>query len=257
MITTADDLRSAGSAVTDEEGFARIDPVESGKLLVRAFRGGRVGGPVPLAASGPTLVVLRAASQLRGRVLAPDGPPVAGFSLEVTALGDDASVASTIGGAAGVKSARGVQAPRQLEFVGDRFEVADVSAGPVRVRVQTPSGRSGGAELELAPGEVRDVDLVLEPGATVEGRVVDARNRPVPGASVFVLTSGGSPPQPEATTDAAGLFRLTGLPAGMRLLRLVAPGYTPAERDADLGPSSSLDLGDIALGGGPASAATR
>jgi hypothetical protein len=156
-----------------------------------------------------------------------------------------------------VKSARGVQSPRQLEFGGDRFELADVPAGPVRVRVRTPSGRSGGAELELAPGEVRDVDLVLEPGATVEGRVIDARNRPIPGASVFVLTGGGSSPRPEATTDAAGLFRLTGLPAGMHRLRLVAPGYTPAERDVDLSPSSNLELGDIALAGGPSATPTR
>jgi carboxypeptidase family protein len=162
MITAGDDLRSAGSAVTDEEGFARVDLAEGGSLKVRAYRGGRVGGPVPLAAGGPTVVTLRAAVQLRGRVLAPEGPPVAGFTMELAALGDDASVASSLGGAAGVRSAQGVQAPRVFEFGGDRFELADVPAGPVRIQVRTTGGRVGRAELSLAPGELRDAEVVLE-----------------------------------------------------------------------------------------------
>jgi hypothetical protein len=258
MITAKDDLRQAGSGVTDEEGFARVELSERGGLKVRAYRGGRVGGPVPVAESGPTVVALRAAGRIRGRVVAKDGAPPAGFTLEVVALGDDASVASSIGGDAGVKSAHGVEAPRGLEFSGDRFELEDIPAGPVRVSVRTPSGRSGHAELELAPGELRDVEVVLAAGATVEGRVVDAKNRsPVAGASVIVLGEARSPQRPEATTDADGRFKLAGLQPGARRLRLVAPRYAAVERDAELDNSGNVDLGDIALAGAPDTTATR
>jgi carboxypeptidase family protein len=250
MITAGDDLRSAGSGVTDEDGFARVELAERGSLKVRAYRGGRVGGPVPLASGGPTVVTLREAAQLRGRVVAPDGPPVAGFTLELAALGDDASVAGSLGGAAGARSAHGVLAPRAFEFGGDRFELADVPAGPVRIQVRTPGGRAGLAELSLAPGELREAEVLLEAGATVQGRAVDARSRsPVAGASVVALTRDRSAGRPEATTDTAGRFRLTGLVAGPRRLRLVAPGYAPAEREATLGHLEDVDLGDIALGG--------
>jgi len=106
----------------------------------------------------------------------------------------------------------------------------------------------------LAPGELRDLELALEPGATVEGRVVDALTRaPVPGAAAAVLTEGGAPPRPEATSGAAGRFRLSGLPAGVRRLRLTAPGYLPAEREVELEHLGSVDLGDIALEGAAAS----
>jgi len=257
-VTTADDLRSAGSAVTDEDGFARVDLGERGRLRVRAFRGGHVGGPVPLAASGPTVVTLRAGAVLRGRVVAPEGPPLAGFTLELASLGEDASVAAGTGGAAGAKSAGGVEAPRRLEFAGDRFEIADAPAGLVRVGVRTPGGRLAHAELELAPGEVRELEVALDPGSAVVGRVVDATNRtPVAGASVIVLAEGGPPPRPEATTGADGIFRLTRLPAGRHRLRLVAPGYAPAVLDADLGAGVDIDLGDLALSNAPAARVQR
>jgi hypothetical protein len=43
----------------------------------------------------------------------------------------------------------------------------------------------------------------------------------------------------------------------MHRLRLVAPGYAPAERDADLGFEDGVELGDIALAAGPSATATR
>jgi hypothetical protein len=254
LVTGGDDLRRAGSAVTDEGGLARVDLTERGTLLVRALRAGRSGGPVPLATSGPTVVTLRAPAQLRGHVIAPEGRPVAGFKLQLVALGDDVSVASSIGGPAGLKNARGTL---HREFTGERFDLADAPAGPVGVSVQTPSGRSGHAQLELAPGESREVDILLEPGASVEGRAVDARSgTPVAGAAVIVLDGLGSPPRSEVTTEVDGRFRVAGLAMGLRRLRVVAAGYAPVERDAELGSGGGVDVGEIALPAGTV-AATR
>jgi hypothetical protein len=155
--------------VADEEGLAVVELSETGKLVVRAFRGGRVGGPVPLAAPGPTLVALRPASQLRGRVLSPDGARVAGFSLDVSVPRDDASAGRGTRRGGRVKGSGGGLAPRQLQFAGDRFELADVPSGPVRLQVQTQSGRVGRVDLVLEAGEARDVDVIVEPGATADG----------------------------------------------------------------------------------------
>ncbi|MFL5263778.1 MAG: carboxypeptidase regulatory-like domain-containing protein [Anaeromyxobacteraceae bacterium] len=262
MITTADDLHNAGSGLTDEDGMAHIDLSEGGNLLARAFRGGRVGGPVPLATSGTTVVKLRAASQLRGHVVASDGTPAIGFTLEVMSLAEDAWVASGTGGSAGMKGARGVEAPRKLEFGGDRFELADVPGGPVRVSVRTPGGRTGHIDFDLAPGQTREVEVVLDPGTTIEGRVVDGRSRsPLKGASVIVLGDPSAPPRAEATTGASGTFRVAGVPAGVRRLRFVAAGFAPVERDFEAdagGEGASINLGDVALvGGGDAATATR
>jgi protocatechuate 3,4-dioxygenase beta subunit len=59
----------------------------------------------------------------------------------------------------------------------------------------------------------QELDAVrLEPGGTIEGEVLDARNEPVPDAEV----AWGDPPRWERATrtDARGQFRLRGVPAG-------------------------------------------
>ncbi|HET9595977.1 MAG TPA: carboxypeptidase-like regulatory domain-containing protein, partial [Anaeromyxobacteraceae bacterium] len=256
LVTTTDDLHAVATAVTDDEGLVRVEVDARGPLHARAVRGGRVGGPVPLAPSGPTVVTLRAPAQLRGTVVALDGPPAGGFTLELVALSEDASVATTLGGAAGRKSAHGVEAPRRLDFADERFEIPDAPAGPVRLMVQTTSGRSGVAEAVLTPGGVHEVQVVLDPGASVEGRAVDARTRrPVVGASVLV--GDGRPARAQARTDADGSFRLSGLPSGPRLVRVLAPGYAPAERYAQLEPSADIDVGEVALVSSAAASSAR
>jgi hypothetical protein len=247
-VTAGDDLRGAGSGTTDEEGFARIDLEERGQLLVRAVRGGRLAGPAALAEQGPTLLVLPGGARLTGRVVAQEGPPSAGFTLEVTAIGDDTAVVSTLAGAAGLKAARGVEAPRRLQFGGDRFEVPDAPSGRVRVAARTPRGRTAHADVDLSPGEERRLELVLPGDGVVMGRVVDARTRtPVAGATVALVVGGRTSARPEATTGPDGRFRIAGLGAGFRKLHLAAPGYAPVEPEADPGGEGGGDLGDVPL----------
>ncbi|HET9599510.1 MAG TPA: carboxypeptidase-like regulatory domain-containing protein, partial [Anaeromyxobacteraceae bacterium] len=247
-VTAEEDLRGAGTGTTDEDGFARIELEERRQLLVRAVRGGRLAGPAKLAEHGPTLLVLPAGARLTGRVVAAEGPPPAGFTLEVTAVGDDTSVVSTLGGAAGLKAARGVEAPRRLEFGGDRFEVPDAPSGRVRVAARTPGGRTAHVDVSLSPGEERHVDLVLPGDGVLTGRAVDARTRaPIAGASVALVTGGRPSARPEATTGPDGRFRLAGVGAGFRKLHLTAPGYAPVEPEVDPGGEGGGDLGDVPL----------
>jgi hypothetical protein len=46
-------------------------------------------------------------------------------------------------------------------FAGDRFELADLPAEPLRLSVRAADGRRGAAEVRLAPGERRSVEIAL------------------------------------------------------------------------------------------------
>ena len=67
--------------------------------------------------------------------------------------------------------------------------------------------------------------------ARLNGRVTASDGAPVTGARVRAIDT-----DLEATTDTAGRFRITGLPAGTRALEVVAIGYTPVRTSADLRP---------------------
>lgn len=80
--------------------------------------------------------------------------------------------------------------------------------------------------------------LVLQPGAAVHGRVIDAAGRAVAGASVWVAAEEGGPPpkasqiaqgKPAAATDRAGKFEVADLEAGRRIhLAAGRTGYVMA-----------------------------
>lgn len=71
------------------------------------------------------------------------------------------------------------------------------------------------AVLELAPGSTRGVRLVLQPGARVAGRLLDAQGQPVPGAHLRLT----SPlVDDEEQTDADGRFAFLGLPGASFVL---------------------------------------
>src|SRR5262245_26580994 len=96
--------------------------------------------------------------------------------------------------------------------------------------------RSSRCQLTKAPG-VDSYRLGLLRGATsLGGRVVDRQQRPIAGAFVAGRVVGqversvdgtwqGSPLAEFATTDAAGRFRMLGLPPGLAQLRAVAVGH--------------------------------
>jgi len=75
-------------------------------------------------------------------------------------------------------------------------------------------------ELRLEPGEARKLQARLENGAQIEGRVLTLEGTPAPGARVeLVVSNQDFQGLVGATTDADGLFRLTGLPTGSFFLR--------------------------------------
>jgi protocatechuate 3,4-dioxygenase beta subunit len=158
---------------------------------------------------------------VEGRVVEPDGSPVV-----------EASVAAA-------------RPPEQvleerLFLYGERERADRVTTGPdgafrigalregqvVRVEAAKEGYIDGAADGVRAPGE-EPVVVVLRPAATISGRVVDARGRPVPEAAVrpsFRARLPGTGFFQAVTADDQGSFELTGVPPGLVALEAAAAG---------------------------------
>jgi hypothetical protein len=92
------------------------------------------------------------------------------------------------------------------------FRAAPASPGRIRAVVRHPQFVEAQSELvTLAPGGEANVDIVMHGGGSLEGRVLDARDRPVEGARIVVSALRGSL---ERTTRTAsdGSFAFASLP---------------------------------------------
>src|SRR5262249_22544288 len=66
-------------------------------------------------------------------------------------------------------------------------------------------------------GSARALDVALDPGTAVEGRVVDERQRPVPGAEIWI--GAASEQWPSAVSGADGRFRVDHAPQEWSVVR--------------------------------------
>jgi hypothetical protein len=84
------------------------------------------------------------------------------------------------------------------------------------------------APLVLDPGDRREVQLTVTPGATLVGTVVDAvTQHPLPGARVIVAEDALSTSPHALVADAAGRFTVRGLLHRPHQVSARAPGYVP------------------------------
>ncbi|HSD20483.1 MAG TPA: carboxypeptidase-like regulatory domain-containing protein [Anaeromyxobacter sp.] len=98
----------------------------SGVIAVRLERGGAIEGVVRASGAAPRSLVVEVASQ----------PAASGWSTTDV-----------------------------HRFAGARFALVDLPTGPVRLTVRADDGRRGAAELSLAPGETRALEIALQPAA--------------------------------------------------------------------------------------------
>lgn len=199
-------------AWTGADGWFRVPDLVPGQpvhvaIRRRGFGAADLPGVVPPAE--PLAVTLHPALRLSGRVVDPGGEPVAGARIVLTAEWQR-------GGAMSMRSAGHAESDEEGRFL---FE--DVEPGTVRLMAfaegRQPAELGG---IAAPPGkDVEGIELVLAPGAVVEGRVLDAAGKPVAGAMVqpvesemgarMRMSSGGA-------TDGDGLYRIEGLAPGTR-----------------------------------------
>jgi hypothetical protein len=230
--------RMRAMAPADEQGrFSLSLPAvgsanESG-LVLRARNGGRVGEVQGVKAGGRDVVVkLRPSASARGRVVrAAGGAPVNGFALTLQAQ----------------ERGMGMMDDRMWEFPADRFELRDVPAAPVKLRVRTADGAGGEALVSLVSGAVAEVEISVAGLAGVRGRVVDATTKaPVSGAIVFVEDERAA--RPDDGTAADGRFSLEGMTPGARALVILGgPSRSFERKPVTLVEGQVLEMGDIEL----------
>jgi hypothetical protein len=238
-ISSEGSRRSRWMSPADEQGRFSIamsseGNTNQGRLNLTASNGGRLGEVQGVRPGERNVVVkLRPAASARGRVVrASGGAPVQGFTL--TVLSQD----------------RGsfMMGDRTWEFPGDRFELRDVLAAPVKLRVRTTDGAGGEALVTPMSGSVTEVEISVKSMAGVRGRVVDATTK-APLSEVLVFIEGERPGDPDNATTGDGRFSLEGVAPGERTLVLMGSGMAQRmeRRSVTLVEGQVLEMGDVEL----------
>ncbi len=192
----------------EAEGFAA-----SSRSLPPLF----LGGPV----SDPLRIVLSRGGRVRGRLLGADGTPVVGAAVRLL-LRESTNVVP--------RSSSADSAPAVRSNADGTFEVQYVPPGRHSLLVSHAdwSDLLVNAVETGGDGGVTDLGLLtMDAGLHIAGIVVDARSRPIPGATVEVNQLLSADEARTGTTDAAGRFRLAGLLPELAELAVRAAGYAP------------------------------
>ncbi len=207
--------QSFASAVTAPDGGARLDSLSIGQVQVRVEADGfapATTGDVTIAAGGTVekAFVLRKGQEITGRVLEEIGTrPVGGATVtsQWWGMSGQQESAPVTTDADGKFTMRVPCAPGEYIQLFARKEGVGTGMGGVQV----PSANQGSSR-----GGGRETEIRLRSGSDLEGVVVDAQGRPVPGATVVYANSLGNKAwaQLSATTDAEGRFALP-VPPGM------------------------------------------
>lgn len=191
----------------------------------------RVTAPKPGSEGAPVRLQLLPARPIQGTVLDARRQPLAGVTLRLRPSRRPdfpAPAAEPEAAAGGLSDAKG------------RFHLTDVPAAEVDLEAEKPGFtrlRLRGLRLSPGSGPLDLGTLVLQPGATLAGTVVDAQGKPLPGAEIFVVESlprRGTEEEvlrklkPQASSGPDGRFQLRDQPAGVPLsLVVLARGHLP------------------------------
>ncbi|HEX5719673.1 MAG TPA: carboxypeptidase-like regulatory domain-containing protein, partial [Thermoanaerobaculia bacterium] len=226
------------AAVTAADGFFRVEDRREGETinLVAGRAGYAPAGlqGVEIPAEEPVRIVLQAASAVEGKVVGPDGEPLANVMVFVMPA-DPMAIAAM--GTSGMSQ----MMPATSSSNGS-FRIENVSPGVIELHAMT-LGRQQALlkNLEVQPGQdLTGLEVVLAPGAVVEGRVLSASGKPVTGAEVNVM---GSNQAFGATSDGDGRYRLEGVSPGVHIIEATHKSYLPARRQlAVRAGDNTLDL---------------
>jgi len=260
------------AAESDADGKWAADGLQEGPFNVKATATGFLDGEAKRVEAGRTDVALTlgAAATIRGVVVGPDMQPVGGATVRSVA-GD------------GAKKSRGGFAAMFGGGAGDSTTCKDdgsfVLTGLVPGAYALTGTMHGYADSESAnvtvgAGETSaDVQLVLQTGVNISGRVVEkGSGAPLEGAVVWAsksdnpfasmatdMMSGGAPKAPSdsisATSDADGRFVLAGLNSGKITVEARAAEHAPTSLAGVAAPTADLAV-EMSAGGSVAGRVT-
>lgn len=206
-------------ARTGADGRFRLRDCTGGTIHARAprFAPSLVQGlrANPDSALELELVLMGPGGELTGRVLDAEGVPVASAYVLVEPLGFRRLVTAVPLG--GTREVSGTSAPSQdarTDAAGG-FTVAGLEPGLRKVAVQASGHAPWRGEAEVFEHGTSTLEVRLQPGTTVVGRVVDAQGAAVRAEVSTALVLGPLQPFWNATsTDSEGRFRLADLAPG-------------------------------------------
>jgi protocatechuate 3,4-dioxygenase beta subunit len=235
-----------GMSGTDEQGRFELTGIEPGKLVLRASAPGYLAGEArveAVAGQAPeeVRIVLRTGAVVTGKVVGPDGAPVAGAEVRVV-QGSREDMFFSFGESGARSDGEGV------------YRLAGIEEGRRSIAATHQDFQRTVKELEVRAGENR-LDLRLGRGYPVSGRVVDSGGRPVADARVSLDEPGfgfDSDDSQLAASGADGSFQFPSVAPGTYTLRARKEGYAPAELPEPLqvavAPVAGLEL-RLAAGG--------
>lgn len=218
---------AAGSPSEQDGGRPAAGLASPGSLPDTGPDAGRVeiAGAAPATEELAAPVEAPAGPRLHGRVLDPNGRPIAGATV---IAGDGRGFPLDVVGPV----PRFLKRARAETDAEGRYELAGLAAGSLRMLVRAP----GFAPSEEADVPVPDTatfeleDVVLQPGALLTGVVVDPDGTGVPGAKLYLESPGDfrmraflsedMEVRPSAVTDPGGRFRIDELALGAWNLRI-------------------------------------
>jgi hypothetical protein len=224
--------KSSGTTTTDEAGHFRVVglPSDTYQLTFLALphavlvvndvlvERGRTAELTVDLGSGAEIVVHVSGSADTGAA-----SPVADAAVEVVAASEEHL--KRLGATA--RHARTLSATTDATGTG---HLSGVPLGEVLLRVHSANHRPWSQTLTVEPG-VERIDVVLEAGARLFGRVLDAGGEPAPGVHVFLAPPrdfAGDPltyyREPYHQTDGEGRFDFRGLPAGIHFVVAAGTG---------------------------------
>jgi len=230
-------------ADTDADGRFRLDALGPGDHVLEVTASGYTSRRVEVSVRAGARadagdIALEVGLAIRGKVKEKGGAPIADARIEAIPSARPMPLRAT--------------SPRDARSEADgSFAVAGLDPGPYRLRVLAP----GFAEVERrAEAGAERVEVLLSPGATITGVVVDEKDRPVEAFRVGARTapregrgihrSSGT----EATAHPDGRFSLEDLDEGTYVVEVSAPEHAGATAsDVKVTPGTSTDVGRIRL----------
>lgn len=233
-------LAAGPAAVTGPDGRFVLSGLDSGSMPVMdVCRPGYLTTTLWLKElADPVEVALQPAGRLAGRVVDPDGEPVAGAYVGTKISGEDP----------GHMFPRERPCPWHISLRQDetdaegRFTLEPLAEGTFELWALAPGHLR--AELDgwkVKPGqESAEPTLVLRRGALLTGRVLTAEGAPVAGASV---EASGTRGYTEGRTDGDGVFRMSGAEPGEHSVSASHPKHGHGRRAIEIRPGENrLDL---------------
>ena len=237
------------AALSDPTGWFRVADLAPGEPLALAFqRRGYVSETlqhIEVPAEAPLDVVLREASDVAGRVIDAGGESIAGAAVKL-----QRSVTIELGG----NVMRSISLQDTSTDIEGRFVFEDQEPGTVALSAVASGQLEAKLDnVEIPAGEdLVGLEIALDAGALLEGRVLAPDGRPAIGATVAKVAGGdrfeAMMRLDGAVTDGAGYYRLEGLAPGTLSIEAQHSDYARAVRDIEL--HVGRNTLDLTLAGG-------